>query len=246
MAETWYNSQSYAADVAGSLSSFGFMLPYYTQTGLTANSRSESADNIDSVRARKKRNKMSFTMKRIPNADAAVAPVNDEKLSSFACRADVIYKKILRDFRRYFISDFKDKTGYKDCKSDRLSANVPQLLANYVDAVFGSGVQHRDDVICTVGSLIFPSQQFTMVDSELHATKAVNKIHDTLYKFSITKVDRLLEDRNVCFLLKYFVCDQSNTRALIESSRVCQKSYQTAFDLIEKRVDAVLSANNFH
>ena len=240
MAATWYSSQAYAADVSAQFAPYGFMMPYYAQNGLVMMNGNESPDNIDCVRSRKKRNKMSFTMKRIQSAEVPFE--QDEKLSSFACRADVIYKKILRDFRRYFINDFKDKTGYKDCKSDKLSANVPQLLERYVDTVFGSNLHMRDDVVCTVGSLIFPTQNFTMVDKKVKAKKDVNKIHDTLYKFSITKVDRLLEDRHVCFLLKYFICDQSNTRALIESSKVCEKSYQTAFDLIEKRVDAVLDA----
>jgi uncharacterized protein YaaR (DUF327 family) len=66
----------------------------------------------------KKRNQMSFNMKKIDctsfnymdnqNSDAG------KQISSFSCRADVVYKKILREFRRFYISDFTEVTGIKD------------------------------------------------------------------------------------------------------------------------------------
>ena len=213
-----YNHQMYNTDASGSLPSFGFMTSYYAQNGLVAFNSNESSENMDNIRSRKKRNKMSFTMKRIANTNLEVQSSyeQDEKLSSFACRADVIYKKILRDFRRYFINDFKEKTGYKDSKSDKLNAHVVQLLDSYINMVFGKELQFREEIMQTLGSLIFPNQNFsTSSDKKVKSKKEVNKIHDTLYKFSITKVDRLLEDRNVWFLLKFFLCDQANKQALI-------------------------------
>ena len=54
------------------------------------------AQSLDDSKSRKKRNKMSFTMKKIP--DSALNKLNEsqdnykKRLSSFSCRADVIYK----------------------------------------------------------------------------------------------------------------------------------------------------------
>ena len=241
-----YNSQINSTNVCEPFPFLGFIQTSYTQNGLVGLNERESSENSDNIKSRKKRNKMSFTMKRITSITnkASYLKKQDEKLSSFVCRADVIYKKILRDFRRYFINDFKEKTGYKDSRPDKLNRDMTQLIENYIDMIFGKGLKFKDEIVQTLGSLIFPHQNFWIPsEKKVKSKKEVNKIHDTLYKFSITKVDRLLEDSSVCFLFKHFVSDQSNKQTLIESSKVWENSYQTAFDLIEKRINVVLDTN---
>jgi len=77
-----------------------------------------SQEYFKETKTRKKRNKMSFTMKRIDKTKVIDMNPHEptENISSFSCRADVIYKKILREFRRFFINDFIEKTGFKDYK----------------------------------------------------------------------------------------------------------------------------------
>ena len=243
MIKAVYNLPAYGGCAFGSISQREFMIPRYAQNGLISYESRDPAQNIDFIISRKKRNQMSFTMKKIPSKNNDLFSIygQEENVSPFAWRADVIYKKILRDFRRYFINNFKDKTGFKDTKSDSLDAKAYELLEIYVNTVFGKDLSFREEIIFTLGTLIFSN--FKTSDSKGRPEiKEVNKIHDTLYKFSITKVDRLLEDRSVGFLLKYFISDEDNKRAIIESSKVCEKSYQTAFDLIERRVNAALAA----
>ena len=242
MINAMYNPQTYYGFEYISISNGESMIPRYAQNGLISYDSRDPAHSADFIISRKKRNQMSFTMKKIPskNNDLFNIRGQDENISSFAWRADVIYKKILRDFRRYFINDFKDKTGFKDTKSDSLDAKAYELLEIYVNNVFGKDLSFREEIIFTLGTLIFSNFK-TSNSKGWPEIKEVNKIHDTLYKFSITKVDRLLEDRSVGFLLKYFISDEDNKRAIIESSKVCEKSYQTAFDLIERRVNAALA-----
>lgn len=202
-----------------------------------------------SIKERKKRNTMSFTMKRIstdePQTDLPAAENQDStKVSSFACRADVIYKKILRDFRRYFIADFNTVTGYKDSKKTKAS-EIVRLLELYVDQVFGANLDSKEEVMFAVGALIFPAQLCkTSLMKSCKQKKDANKIHDTLYRLSIIKVDNLLADWGVCFLLRRFINNPENTENLIEAFKVCSESYQTAFELIERRVEETLSV--FH
>jgi len=64
-------------------------------------------DSTFSVASEKK-----STTKRSPlSFDSITVPQATGK-SQFSTRCDVVYKKILRDFRRSYISDFNEETGY--------------------------------------------------------------------------------------------------------------------------------------
>ena len=166
-------------------------------------------------------------------------------ISSFACRADVIYKKILRDFRRYYINNFNEITGYKDSKRGKGKEFALQLLYKYVDTVFGQDMKNKDDIVFTLGSLIFPNNFCkTSLGKKKKSKKEISKIHDTLYKFSISKVDKLLEDKYVGYLMHYFLDQTENTRELISQSKVSEESYITAFNLIRSRVQNAVNELN--
>lgn len=212
-------------------------------------SSTESDSPIDcfiETKTRKKRNQMSFTMKRIDTQKLAQQEVpieeTDKNISSFACRADVIYKKILRDFRRYFINDFHQVIGFKSTKKNKSKASLPQMLLRYVENIFGADFEHKEEVAFSLGALVAPQQLGTNFLGEKKSKKEVNKIHDTLYRFSITKIDNLLSDRSVGYLLKHFVADTEYTNGLIESSKISSESYRTAFELIGSRADAAINS----
>lgn len=199
--------------------------------------------NQSSIRPRKKRNIMSFTMKRIDNdviqSSELAASDSPTSISSFACRADVIYKKILRDFRRYYINSFNETTGYKESKRGKGKEFSLQMLYKYVDNVFGEDLKNKEDITFTLGSLIFPNNfSKTSLGKKKKSKKEICKIHDTLYKFSISKVDKLFEDKYVGFLMYHFLNQPTNTNELIGLSKISEESYTTAFNLIRSRVEA--------
>jgi hypothetical protein len=86
-------------------------------------------------------NDMSFSMKKIDCASFNYMDnqnsIAGKQISSFSCRADVIFKKILSEFRRFYISDFTEVTGIKDLGkiSDK---EVEETLLKYTDEVFSS------------------------------------------------------------------------------------------------------------
>lgn len=198
------------------------------------------------TKTRKKRNQMSFTMKRIDTQKLAQQEASivetDKNISSFACRADVIYKKILRDFRRYFINDFHKAIGFKSSKKNKSKTSLPQMLLKYVENIFGEDFEHKKEVAFSLGALIAPQQLGTNFLGEKKSKKEVNKIHDTLYRFSITKIDNLLGDWSVGYLLKHFVADTEYTNSLIVSSKISSDSYRTAFELIGSRAETAINS----
>jgi tRNA U34 2-thiouridine synthase MnmA/TrmU len=75
------------------------------------------------VKERKKRTDVSFSMKKIDKnklreINNSNSPSN-KPISAFSCRADVIYKRVLRDFRRYFVNKFANFTKIVDLTSVR-------------------------------------------------------------------------------------------------------------------------------
>lgn len=223
-----------------------------SQIGLLANGSENTlcgkiSDTLSNSKSRKKRNKMSFTMKKVPEVDIKVTecvPVStsNRKLSSFSCRADVIYKKILRDFRRYYMNDFMERTNFRNIRRGKSKEFIVQWLKNYCKDQFGQTVSDVDEVVFALGTLVAPSElSRTSVGKVKKSRKEINKIHDTLYKFSITKVDKLLEDKYVAFLLKHFILNSGWKEELISMSEVSAKSYETAFNMILGRATEIIS-----
>lgn len=196
------------------------------------------------IKTRKKRNQMSFTMKRI-NLKKATEVVNDLNISSFACRADVIYKKVLRDLRRFYTQDLKNITGFKDFKKARKDRSFCEVLLQYAEKVLGLQGETMNNVAFALGALVSPQQLGSTFLGEKKSKKDVNQIHDTLYKFSITKLDSLLNDVNLGYLLKHYIGNQENMQSLITSSKISAESYQTAFDMLETRANAAIAQAGF-
>lgn len=199
-------------------------------------------ESLEDTKSRKKRNKMSFTMKKVPecisidsNEDSSGSA---KKLSSFTCRADVIYKKILRDFRRYFVNNFNEVTQYKFHRKTKPKDFLLKCLREYCSVTFSECIPDFEEVVLALGTLVAPNElNKSLSSNHKMPKKEVNRIHDTLYKFSITKVDNLLEDRHVMFLLKHFILTSNCREELIGLSEISAKSYATAFDLILSRAE---------
>ena len=195
------------------------------------------------TKTRRKRNQMSFTMKRINMEKLETqSSVKDEAVSSFACRADVIYKKILRDFRRYFTNEFSKITGVKDPRKCKSKQELGEHLLKVTQQLFGEEIDSTEEVAFAVGSLICPQQMNCNILGRKRSKKEAMCVHDALYKFSITKLDSLMDKKYIGYLLKLFVSDEENKRILIESSQISAESYATAFEMLQTRSEKAISS----
>jgi hypothetical protein len=70
--------------------------------------------------------------------------------------------------------------------------------------------------------------------------KDVYKIHGTLYKFSIKKVEALTEDFACCFLLDHFLSVDENVEQIMECPKVSFNSYEKALDLLRACISKTL------
>jgi hypothetical protein len=82
----------------------------------------------------------------------------------FADRCDVLYKTILRDFRKFFSTDFNDVTSYIKKKRYRSESFFGEALMEYVDKEFSQVLKkfEKTDIVTKIGlsfalgSLIYP------------------------------------------------------------------------------------------
>jgi hypothetical protein len=65
--------------------------------------------------------------------------------------------------------------------------------------------------------------------------KDVLKVYDTLYNLSISKVDKMMQDKSVCLFMRNFLSIESNTLDLIEASEVSADAYRKAIELLQKK-----------
>jgi hypothetical protein len=213
-------------------------------------SKDSSAKNSKSQTTAKpkKRNHMSFNMKTIDfehfnysenqNSDAG------KQISSFSCRADVVYKKILREFRRFYISDFTEVTRIKDLGKISDKEEVEEALLEYTNEVFSSEASSKHLIAYRLGTVLIPLKMTGSIFDIHKSKKDVLKVYDTLYKFSITKVDKMMQDKSVCLFVRHFLSIENNTRDLIEALEVSADAYRKAIELLQKRCEETLASSN--
>ena len=205
----------------------------------------DNKDLGNNKKLRKKRNAMSFTMIRVP--DGQVTQTDSSKppkpLSAFICRPDVVYKKILRDFRRYFINDFHSVMDVGDI-SKYSRDQFSEALIKYATSVFGNeNIPNIDDVTYRLGTLIYPKLLGLSFLGIKRTKKDVKKIHDSLYKLSISKMDDLMDNPEIAYLLHYFISIQKNAENLINASPLSAESYRTAINLIKSRANSLINCS---
>jgi hypothetical protein len=199
----------------------------------------EESKTQTNANPKKKKNDMSFSMKKIdfesvnspekPNSNAG------KQISSFSCRADVVYKKILREFRRFYLSDFIGVTGIKDLGKVSDKEEVEEVLLEYISEVFSSETSDRHLIAYRLGSILIPLKMTGNIYDLHKSKKDVLKVYDTLYNLSISKVDKMMQDKSVCLFMKHFLSIESNTQDLIEASEVSADAYRKAIELLQKK-----------
>lgn len=152
----------------------------------------------------------------------------------------MIYKKVLRDFRRYFINRFANFSQIVDLSSVRKRQARENLLMDFVNSEFSIDSQRKIEIAYRLGTLLSPKSISRKFLEQNKSKKDVYKIHDTLYKFSIKKVEALTEDYAVCYLLDKFLSVDENVERLMECPEISTDSYRKALDLLKARIAKTL------
>jgi hypothetical protein len=202
-------------------------------------SSAEESKTQTNANPKKKKNDMSFSMKKIDfelvNSPQKQNNNAEKQISSFSCRADVVYKKILREFRRFYLSDFIEVTGIKDLGKVSDKEEVEEVLLEYISEVFSSETSDRHLIAYRLGSILIPLKMTGNIYDFHKSKKDVLKVYDTLYNLSISKVDKMMQDKSVCLFMRHFLSIESNTQDLIDASEVSADAYRKAIELLKKK-----------
>lgn len=189
--------------------------------------------------------------------DSITVPTETGK-SQFSTRCDVVYKKILRDFRRSFIQDFNNSTNFMKNKRYKTSSFFTECLKEYLEnkiqcryrvnlKEFGLETEINAAIV-TLGSLLYPKEMKktsfgidTVFNGDNEARTAyVMKFHDALYNFSMEKVSDSLENKFIALFLRLFIQDIHSRDKVQEIMSVFEASYTKALEILLKRVTEVL------
>lgn len=94
----------------------------------------------------------------------------------------------MRDFRRFYLSDFYEVTGIRDLGKISDKVKVENALLEYINEVFPSELKNKNLIAYRLGSILIPLKMSGNILDVNKPKKDVLKVHDTLYRFTITKV----------------------------------------------------------
>ena len=128
------------------------------------------------------------TSKRILNQNALKFKLTQLKTTTI--RYEVIYKNLVRDFRKYYTQEF-NQIYLKRRK--RLESNrFTDALQSYISTNLREEAQHfkipEMDLIFNLGSLIHPKQMLKLLKEHALAKVNVINIYNYLYKFSLERL----------------------------------------------------------
>jgi hypothetical protein len=136
--------------------------------------------------------------------------------SSKRCREryEVVYRSLLRRFRKFFNQDFDKATRYKSLKRYRTNTYFIECVSKYVKKLFEE--RYSQKLVFSLSYLIYPNILIKNVD-ELKKpypglTRFLSKqrkdrmqINDILYDFTFTKMKLLFTNKEYSYFFKYFV-----------------------------------------
>lgn len=103
-------------------------------------------------------------------------------------RSDIVYKTILRTFRKHYLSDFNESTGYIKAKRNRKPQFLLEKLAQYVNAHFPTAIQGSEleqELIFFLGAIFYNKHLKKCYASNNKKKNEIDEIHSSLYKFTI-------------------------------------------------------------
>lgn len=138
----------------------------------------------------------------------------------FGERPDVIYKTILRCFKKHFLNDFNEVTEFRKMKR-RVSMkkhSLRSVVKTYIEIKFSDCI--AEDIDAYLLALILPkpptSHLGEVKEKEEQLWEMINK---TLYKFNKQRLNVLLQHHQFSFLLMKFLEDDMATRIIYQKSQ---------------------------
>ena len=173
----------------------------------------------------------------------------DSANGELATRWDVVYKTILRDFRRFYLDDFKSSQYSETVKID-----LGDSLLEYTKSVFKSEASSAQKAISiSLGCLLFPKQ--IIKDSKLlkyltlsnhfggqgNDTKnKIMQIHGFLYKFSIDKIEECFKNKSICSLFLHYIKEGKDRIRSNSTMNKYSAIYLKARKILEKKAKDML------
>jgi hypothetical protein len=120
----------------------------------------------------------------------SVSSSSTSRAKRFGDRPDVIYKTILRSFKKYYLADFNEVTDYKR-KKRRVSNPefLVDMTAEYVNKKF-EGSEY-DDLGLFIAALVQPKLP-SALESNRRLQELSKAVCEVLYRFNKTKMNELL------------------------------------------------------
>lgn len=170
---------------------------------------------------------------------------NEDK-DFLSTRCDVVYKTILRDFRRYYQDQFKSKSNMNYRNKSKQYLEYLQNFANEIIENNNLSPIDWEELIFHIGWLIAPNDMIKFricqkinsgsLNKEkkiIASERQVKQVHDWLYKFSIQKSMDLMKN-NYYFLLFRIYYDkiQNGEIEMGETIRKNIDAYKNAFEML--------------
>jgi hypothetical protein len=170
----------------------------------------------------------------------------DNETGELATRCDVVYKTILRDFRRFFLDEYKIKRQQMKNEKD-LGACLMTLSRELFPL---KSEAECKTISIDLGCLLFP-KELTKNAGMLKEIQRTNhfgyetcesnifeimRIHGFLYKFSIDKIEECFQNSSLCELFLLYVTQTRDDR--IASNPTMSKNsqiYLKARNILEEK-----------
>lgn len=125
------------------------------------------------------------------------------KSKKFGDRPDVIYKTILRSFKKFYLAEFNESTGFKRKKRRISNQSVLVELANeYVNERI---VENPYEDLGLFITALVQSKQDTSFNVDTKLAQLSFTVKEVLYRFNKSKMNDLLAYPQFSFILKRFL-----------------------------------------
>jgi len=166
------------------------------------------------------------------------------KAKKFGDRPDVIYKTILRSFKKYYLNDFNEVTDYKKKKRRNLHHDyLIEMTANYVNEKFTNCPY--DDLNLFIAALVQQKIPESLENNErlMELSKTVSEV---LYRFNKSKMTHLLLYQEFSFLLKKFLSIDNLLEFIGDKSSAPQatQNLEGQIEYLLQQCNVVLSQSN--
>ena len=129
---------------------------------------------------------------------------NEEEISSYKYRKDVICKAIFRSFRKFYIKDFRLYYDYSHCKKEENTENSGPFYENLKEYVsFWFQECNNERMVSLLMYIIDSKEKYFTISPESFERK--NKIKELIYSYNKYKLESCYSDKEFLTLLNSFI-----------------------------------------